>query len=255
MNIVIKKNIPPSLFCIAQLLYCGIFKSLSFCMSSLNVLVADHQPIFAEGVKRVLDTPNNIVSCKVSGIVRQGSQISAILREFTSDILLFDPGMPDIDGASLITELKRQYNNLRVLIITDHNDPRLVKASLKAGADGYLLKTTSQDELYTALFEVSEGHTFLGHGVSAATRTSYALESLPLLEDNFARKYNLTKREVEILKYIGQALNNKEIGDRLYISDQTVSVHRKNIMRKLKVNSTASLIRIAYENNLADVAA
>ena len=66
----------------------------------------------------------------------------------------------------------------------------------------------------------------------------------------FVKKYNLTKREFEIIRYIGQALTNKEIGDRLYISDQTVSVHRKNIMRKLRVNSTASLIKMVFEHHI-----
>jgi DNA-binding NarL/FixJ family response regulator len=69
-------------------------------------------------------------------------------------------------------------------------------------------------------------------------------------EDRFVRRYGLTRREMEVMKYIGQAFSNKDIAEQLFISDQTVSVHRKNIMRKIGVKSTANLIRIAYENNL-----
>jgi DNA-binding NarL/FixJ family response regulator len=224
-------------------------------MLSINVVVADHQPIFAEGVRRVLDTQHQVLSCRVAGVVDRGSMLFSMLQGCTTDVLLLDPGMPEVEGAATIADLKRQYAHMRVLVVTEHNDPRLVKASLKAGADGYILKTTSQDELMTAIHEVVAGHIYIGSGVSSVIRSLWQSETLPLVEDSFAKKYSLTRREVEIMKLIGQALTNKEIGERLYISDQTVSVHRKNIMRKLKVNSTANLIRIAFENNLAEVAA
>ena len=111
------------------------------------------------------------------------------------------------------------------------------------------------DELWKAIGEVMEGRTFLGKGVRLNTtleeiKRKIEDQSRFPSEDKFIKKYNLTKRELEILKLITHALSNKEIGKVLYISDQTVSVHRKNIMRKLGVSNTAGLIKLAYDNSL-----
>lgn len=90
----------------------------------------------------------------------------------------------------------------------------------------------------------------MGRGVALVDSPNGVAGSTALPENRFARKFGLTRREIEIMRLIGQALTNKDIAEKLYISDQTVSVHRKNIMRKLSVNSTANLIKIAFENNL-----
>ncbi|MCB0535871.1 MAG: response regulator transcription factor, partial [Saprospiraceae bacterium] len=114
-----------------------------------------------------------------------------------------------------------------------------------SGADGFMLKSATKDELLTLIEQVVEGNTFWQTHQSNGNLTEDGNPELA-----FARKYGLTRRELEILQLIGEALDNRKIGDRLYISHQTVSVHRKNIMRKLGVNSTASLIKIAFENHL-----
>ena len=135
-----------------------------------------------------------------------------------------------------------------VVVMTVQDDPRLVKAAFRAGADGYLLKSGTTEELFQAIEQVVEGHTFTGSGVMMLEPSQTTKNSHP--DKTFARKHGLTRREIEIMRYIGQALNNKDIATRLFISDQTVSVHRKNIMRKLRVNNTATLIKIAFENHL-----
>ncbi|MBK8426062.1 MAG: response regulator transcription factor, partial [Lewinellaceae bacterium] len=155
------------------------------------------------------------------------------------------------DSLKMLPSMKKGSVQTRVLVMTMFDDPRLVKAAFKAGADGYMLKSGSQAELLQAIEQVIEGHTFLGKGVALDilyNRSHNGNDGLP--DKQFAGKYGLTRREIEIMQHIGQALSNKEIADQLFISDQTVSVHRKNIMRKLRVNSTASLIKIAFEHHL-----
>jgi len=134
--------------------------------------------------------------------------------------------------------------------MTMFDDPRLVKAAFKAGADGYMLKSGSKDELFHAIEEVIEGHTYIGNGLALVEHRNGNGSDVISPDKRFARTYGLTRREMEVMRYIGQALNNKDIAEKLFISDQTVSVHRKNIMRKLGVNNTASMIKIAFENNL-----
>lgn len=219
-------------------------------MKSLSVLVADHHPLFAEGIRAVLSTPGNQMLCTVTAIARNADQVEGYLKESKTDLILLDPSLPVHNDTDLISVLKNRYQQLRVLLLAQQNEPGLVQSALKRGADGYLLKTTSKDELRNAILEVSEGRTYIGRGVNHSETAAPSGASMSVRETDFLKKYALTKREMEIIRYIGQALTNKEIGERLYISDQTVSVHRKNIMKKLKVNSTANLVRIVFEHQV-----
>lgn len=218
-------------------------------MKFLNVLVADDQPIFIEGMQSILNKPGKPFSCEVKGVARTGNQLQDLLRQSPTDLVFLDLGLSEPDGLAILPNLKKGFSTTRFLVITLQDDPRLVKAAFRAGADGYMLKTGTEDELFQAIGSVIEGNTYVGHGVPMAKETNgTTLKVSP--DKNFARKYGLTRREIEIMRHIGQAQNNKQIGEKLFISDQTVSVHRKNIMRKLGVNSTANLIKLAYEHNL-----
>lgn len=219
-------------------------------VKSLNVLIADGHPIFVEGLRNVLAVPSGRFLFQVKGVAQNTPGIGEMLGRASVDLLLMDLNLSDNESLSILPILKKSYPHLRVLLFSYSDDARLVKAAFRAGADGLLLKSASRDELLRAVDDVMAGKTFLGKGVTLT-------ESIPgmgmdpaLPESRFARKYGLTRREIEVMRYIGQVMNNKDIAEKLYISDQTVSVHRKNIMRKLKVNNTASLIKIAFENHL-----
>ena len=221
-------------------------------MRRLNVLVADDHPIFAEGLQAVLSrSDGGKFAYNIQGIARTGLQISDWLRFGSTDLLLLDLNLPETDSLKMLPTVKKASAQTRVLVMTLFDDPRLVKAAFKAGADGYMLKSGTQAELLEAIEEVVQGHTYLGKGIALDKAYSGIHNSGNGLPDKqFAGKYGLTRREIEIMQHIGRALSNKEIADQLFISDQTVSVHRKNIMRKLRVNSTASLIKIAFEHHL-----
>ena len=219
-------------------------------MRFLNVLVADDHPIFVEGLQTVLSNSGGKFAYKIKGVARTGSQVTQLLHESHADLLLIDLNLPETDGLKILPSVKKDSSNPRVLVFTMFDDPRIIKAAFRAGADGYILKSGSTDELFRAIEEVIAGHTYMGNGVAfVENRSANGSDSISP-DKRFARKHGLTRREIEIMRYIGQALNNKDIAKKLYISDQTVSVHRKNIMRKLGVNNTASLIKIAFENNL-----
>ena len=220
-------------------------------MKSLSVLIADGHPIFIEGLRNVLTLPAGKFQFNLKGVVQNDSGIDELLHGFPADLLLLDMNLSDGEGLKHLPSLKKNNPQLRILVFTPTDDARLIKAAFRAGADGMLLKSTSRDELFRAIEEVMAGKTFFGKGITLTDRHSGngSLDG-PLPESRFARKYGLTRREIEIMCYIGQVLSNKDIAEKLFISDQTVSVHRKNIMRKLGVNNTASLIKIAFENNL-----
>lgn len=219
-------------------------------MRSFNILLADGFPIYVEGLRAVLHKAEGRFHCAVKGVAQTGAEVSRMLRESATDLLLIDIGLPETDGLKILPTVKKGFANTRILVLSQLDDPRLVRAAFKAGADGYMLKSGSKDELFKAIEQVLNGDVFVGAGLTIGDRNGHSISSAGSPDVRFARQFGLTRRETEVMPFIGQALNNKEIADKLYISDQTVSVHRKNIMRKLGVNNTASLIKIAYEHNL-----
>lgn len=219
-------------------------------MRFLNILVADDHPIFVEGLQSVFSNPGGKFTCNIKGVARTGMQMTQMLHDSQADLLLMDLNLPETDSLKFLPTVKKGSSNMRVLVMTMFDDPRLVKAAFKAGADGYMLKSGTKDELFHAIEEVIEGHTYLGNGLALVENGFHNGSDTISPDKRFARTYGLTRREMEVMRYIGQAMNNKDIAGKLFISDQTVSVHRKNIMRKLGVNNTASMIKIAFENNL-----
>ncbi|MDX1913620.1 MAG: response regulator transcription factor [Saprospiraceae bacterium] len=215
----------------------------------LDILVADPQPIFAEGLRSLLSgIHNEHFSYHIKGVANSGAQVSEFLESQQPDLFLLDPDLPDTEGLKILAAVKQNGPKTRILVLNGSLNPTHIQAAFRAGADGYMLKSGSEEELLLAVGELAEGRTFVGRGIMPVTPVM-APDSLPA-DRRFAKEYKLTQRELEVLKLIGQALSNKEISERIFISDQTASVHRKNIMRKLKVNSTGALIKIAFENGL-----
>ncbi|HAD13968.1 MAG TPA: hypothetical protein DCF33_16205 [Saprospirales bacterium] len=215
----------------------------------IDVLVADHHPIFAEGIRSLLSKSNGgNFQYNIQGVAINGLQVAEYLDSSFPDLFLLDPDLPDSGGLKIIASVKQSGTKTRILILNGSGDPLHIQAAFRAGADGYMLKSGTQDELLQAVGELAEGRTFVGRGLMPYANQPETDGLAP--ETRFAQKHQLTKREMEILKLIGEALTNKEIADRIYISDQTASVHRKNIMRKLGVNSTGALIKLAFENHL-----
>jgi len=203
-------------------------------MQIVKIVIADDHQLFVAGLKSLF-TDTEDMTFKIVGIANDGDEALALLRKTQPDVLILDLNMPERDGLD--------------------DDAKIVKTAFKAGVDGYSLKTSGKDELMEAIRVILSGKTFFGKGVrlndpfEMVNGKRQKKEKDPF-EDRFIKKYNLTKREIEILRLITLALSNKEIAKELFISDQTVSVHRKNIMRKLGVSNTAGLIKVAYDNKL-----
>ena len=218
-------------------------------MKEIRTLIADNQPFFIKGLIAAFRSELQPLGLNVDFIA---SDLSALLaqKEKPVDLILLDPNIKGLENAQKILELRLAFPKAYILLISNFNNPKVVKSMLKAGADGYILKTATVEELRNAIDQVMGGKTFTGRDVVLAGKPQGVQGPDQVEEERFAQKYALTRREMEILLYIGQALNNREIAERLYISDQTVSVHRKNIMRKIGVRSTANLIKLTYEYSL-----
>lgn len=220
----------------------------------IRTVIADDHQLFTEGLKNILRR-NDKFEFQIIGEAENGRDLLPILKRTYPDLLLLDLNMPEADGLDVLATIRDSYGDMKILALTMYDEAKLVKSAFKAGVDGYILKNSDPYELINAIDEVLKGKTYIGVGVQlvgarANGTTFMADKEKSKFEDKFIQKYNLTKREIEILKLISQAFSNKEIAQELFISDQTVSVHRKNIMRKLNVSNIAGLIKIAYDNSI-----
>jgi len=218
-------------------------------MNRIRVVLADDHLLFQQGLKRLLEVDVEM-DMEVVATASSGRELIGILKTARPHIVLLDLNMPGMDGLDAFKAIKDWNGGLKVIVLTMYDDAKIVKKVLKSGVDGYILKQYGLDEVLNAIKEVLAGNVHIGKGIEFNNNKVTTSKNQHIFDDKFIRKYRLTKRELEILQLIGQALNNKDIAKELFISDQTVSVHRKNIMRKLNVNNTAGLIRVAYHQSL-----
>jgi DNA-binding NarL/FixJ family response regulator len=225
-------------------------------MDYISTLIIDHETIFRECLAATLSDQRD--DLLIVDTYQGGNDVLDVDLEEEIDLLIMDLNLLDIDGLDLIPLLRRRSKSIKIVVLTRYSKTKLVKESLKKGADGYLLKTDSLKELYQAIDDVLAGNTYLGKGLHITPPANGIVSVMKedangtIYEDRYTIKEKLTKREQEILSLIAQAKNNKQIAAELYISDQTVGVHRKNMMRKLGVHSTVNLVKLAIEFQLVD---
>lgn len=215
-------------------------------MNVIKTIIADDHPIFLQGLRTTL-SQNRLLPIEIIGVYNNGNQVLETITKERIDLLVMDLNLGDLDGFELIKRLRSRHPDLGIQILSRYNETKMVKAALQAGANAYILKTGRPEELFQSIKSILNQTTFVGKGVEVNESRGLNGKGLHSFEDKFVKKYYLTKREIQILRLITQAKSNKEIAKDLFISDQTVSVHRKNIMRKIGVSNTAGLIKTAYD--------
>lgn len=225
-------------------------------MSTINTIIADCQTLMVEGLSAIFDSIRNpVVNVKESA--KTAKELKQKVSLICYDLLIMDINFPGEDGIEIIPELKGLCPSMRIIILTTYTDRKFVKRAFMNGVDGYILKSNDSLDLISGINTVMDGETYMSDGLrlTPAAKRTYVTEAVASLnnryyEDSYSMKQRLTKREQEILNLIADSKNNREIAKELYISDQTVGVHRKNIMRKLGVRSTVNLIKFAIEHHL-----
>ncbi|QDK79257.1 response regulator transcription factor [Spirosoma sp. KCTC 42546] len=206
----------------------------------IRLIIADDHPLLIDGVRAVIEEMDDVV---LLDSVTNGRQLMDRLLKQLVDMVLLDLNMPHLDGISTLTILKERQPHLKVIIFTSYDQPKLIKEIKSLGADGYLLKTSSSSVLKEAIIAVAAGATWFPDEVVASSTPE-------LLIDDFTIKYQITKREVEIIRLIVQGFSTRQIGERLFISEFTVNSHRRNIARKLGIDTPIGLLNFAKEQGL-----
>ncbi len=215
-------------------------------MDKKRVLIVDDHQLIIDGLKGFLIGND---AYQVVGEANTGSDAIKLAEVLSPDLILMDIEMPGISGIQACLEIKKQYPETKVIIISMHNEKQLIKKIIDQGADGYLLKNSSKDEVLDAMGKVSAGGIYLSQDVTMLLVGQDNPQSSGHGSDTLAIS-NLTEREIEILELVAEGLTNKEIGEKLIISHRTVDTHRTNLMKKLEVTNVAGLIRFAFKNGL-----
>lgn len=208
----------------------------------LRIIIADDHPLLVDGLRRVLEEMKDV---EVTEPVGNGRQLLLRLRESPVDMVLLDLQMPQLDGLETLRILQKEFPRLKVVIFTNYNQQKLLREARNLGASGYLSKSCTSQELKDAVRTVEEGGTWF-----PKESPSVAEDSPSVFVNDFMKKYQITQREVEIIRKIALGYTTKEIGEQLYVSEFTVNAHRRNICRKLDIYTPVGLVNFAKEHGL-----
>lgn len=213
-------------------------------MGKIKVILAEDHAVVRQGTKQLLERYPDI---EVIGEAQDGEEAVALAKSLQPDVVIMDVRMPRKSGIEATREIKKENPRLAVLVLTAHDDDEYIFALLEAGANGYLLKTAEVEELVKAVRAVNAGQTALDPLVTQKVVSQFkGGKSLPdVIAEVGDEMDGLTGRELEVLRMVGQGLTNKEVAQKLYISDRTVQAHLSSIFSKLQVASRTEAVMYA----------
>jgi two-component system response regulator NreC len=213
--------------------------------NAYRLVLAEDHTILREGLRAILSADADF---EVVGEAEDGRRAVRMVDDLVPDLLLMDLSMPRMNGMEAIREIRKRHTGLRIVVLTVHNTEEYVLAALKAGADGYVLKDATHQELLMAIRSVLAGKSYLSPSISEKVIEGY-LDSKKRVK-SLSSWDTLTQREREILKLIAEGYKNKDIARELFISLKTVEKHRGNLMKKLDLHNAAEVTAFAAKKGL-----
>lgn len=211
----------------------------------IKVMITDDHKMVREGIKQLLELNDSI---SVVGMASDGDECMSVLESKKPDLLLLDINMPGKNGLEIIEEIKKLNFNVKIILLTVHNEVDYLLKAVEIGADGYVLKDSGSAELVNAIEIVMSGESYIQP------------DMIPMLNSKMIAKNsdkekmkNLTKRELEVLVLVSEGMFNKEIADKLSISERTVKNHISSIFKKIDVADRTQAAVFAIRNNLIHI--
>lgn len=206
----------------------------------ITVFIIDDHQMLIDGIKALLLNESEF---KIVGEALRSTEAIERIKKTDVDVIITDINMPEMNGLQLANAIRRVKPEQKILALSMYGDKAVITDMIDAGVKGYVLKNTGKQELITALKLIANGGTYFSGDVA---------KEMNKVDDSIDKRYVLTPREREIVRYVAQGLSHTEIGDKICISPRTVDTHRTNIMRKLEVHSIAELIKIALQLKIID---
>jgi two-component system, NarL family, nitrate/nitrite response regulator NarL len=204
----------------------------------IKIILVDDHSLVNEGISRIISVEKNY---KVLEQFTNGFDALSYVKFNAVDLIIMDINMPDMDGIKTTAEIKKINPEIKIIGLSMLSDFATVHKMIESGADGYLLKNTSGEELFTAIRQVLEGKTYVNPELQ-----QMLLKGIR----NQKASPHITEKEKAVLKHVANGLTNKEIAAKLFLGEETIKSHRKNIMSKFNIHNTAELVRYAIENGL-----
>lgn len=213
--------------------------------TSFSIIIADDHAMFLDGLISILSEEKSI---NIVLTAKTGEQVLKYLRinkEERIDLVITDINMPKMDGVELNSAIKKEFPQIKTLVVSMLEDPKKIKVLTEANVNGYISKNAEKGELLKAIKSILEGENYFSPRIKQV-----------LMEAMFSEKsepeISLSKREVEVLKLIAQEFTTQEIADQLFLSKHTIESYRKNLISKLGVRNLAGLTRYTIEKGLLD---
>ncbi|WDF55716.1 response regulator [Mucilaginibacter sp. KACC 22063] len=208
-------------------------------MNKLRTIIVDDHPIVIEGLKTLLQHEDNL---ELAGGFNNGAETLEYLKANTVDLILLDITLPDVNGIDLCQEVKQESPETMILILSNHTQRSIIMRAIQNGANGYLLKNSSLDELRHCISEAVTGNICYSRDVMEimSKPSKNELQGAP----------QLTRREKQILALLAQGKTSLVIGEELFLSPLTVDTHRRNLIQKFEVKNVAELIMVATQQQL-----
>lgn len=203
---------------------------------SVKVVVADDHTLVRQSLIKLV---NSGPGFNVVADVERGEPVIDLVRRHDADLVLLDVNMPDVDGIEVATRLRKQFPDVKILFLTMHDDDATIRQAVSLGADGYVSKSASTEELLQALEAVGEGGTYLSPAIARRV-----MDMAGGRGDSPANQ--LTERELEILQLMATGARPQEMADQLFLSVKTIKNHLTNVYAKLGVSTAAQAVAEAY---------
>ncbi len=204
-------------------------------MIKIRTVLADDHALIREGFKKLLVEQENPF-VELVGEAENGKELLELVAKTQPDLVLTDIKMPVLSGLDALKEIKQKNSEIKVVILTMHEESEYIKRAISSGADGYLSKSIEKDELERAIKTVFKGTKYFSANVNSILLTQ-------LSEQHAVEQTDISPREKEVLQLVAAGLSTKQIAAKLDISNRTVETHRINLLKKLKANNTAELIK------------
>ncbi len=214
----------------------------------IRVLVVDDQELFRRGLTMLLNVEDDI---EVVGEAADGSNAATLAAGLTPDVVLMDVRMPKLTGIEACVAIKDAAPSARIIMLTVSDEEADLYEAVKNGASGYLLKDSSIDEVAQAVRVVADGQSLISP--SMAIKLLDEFKQMSRTDRSHVPTPRLTERELEVLRLVAQGLNNREIAKQLFISENTVKNHVRNILEKLQLHSRMEAVMYAVREKLLDI--
>ncbi|MBK6672740.1 MAG: response regulator transcription factor [Proteobacteria bacterium] len=201
-----------------------------------RVLIVDDHPVVRQGIKLMIEAEPDLTIC---GEAQTEQQARKLVRELRPDALLVDLSLSEGDGFNVVRDVHAHFPEIRVLVLSMHDEAIYAERLLAEGASGYIMKQAATDQLVTALRTVLRGERFVSDTLKRSLETRREVEGAP--------SSRLSSRELQVISLIGQGLGTREIADNLSLSVKTVETHRLTIKRKLALDTNAQLVQYAIK--------